>query len=64
MPLRVAVMDFRSASVPGVGVILTRSSGQEKIESSPLYGVTDRLWEVSDPVALLEAEERRLERAA
>lgn len=27
-------------------------------------GVTDRLWEVSDLVALLEAEERRLERAA
>jgi IS1 family transposase len=27
-------------------------------------GVTDRLWEVSDFVALIEAEERRLERAA
>ena len=27
-------------------------------------GVTDRLWEVSDLVALWEAEERRLERAA
>lgn len=27
-------------------------------------GVTDRLWEVSDLVAILEAEERRLERAA
>ena len=27
-------------------------------------GVTDRLWEVSDLVALLEAEERGLERAA
>jgi hypothetical protein len=27
-------------------------------------GVTDRLWEVSDLVALLEASERRLERAA
>jgi hypothetical protein len=27
-------------------------------------GVTDRLWEVSDLVALIEAEERRLERAA
>ncbi len=26
-------------------------------------GVTDRLWEVSDLVALLEAEGRRLERA-
>jgi len=27
-------------------------------------GVTDRLWEVSDLVVLIEAEERRLERAA
>ena len=27
-------------------------------------GVTDRLWEVSDLVALLEASERGLERAA
>ena len=27
-------------------------------------GVTDRLWEVSDLVALIEAEERGLERAA
>jgi hypothetical protein len=27
-------------------------------------GVTDRLWEVSDLVALLEADERGLERAA
>src|ERR1035437_2294656 len=27
-------------------------------------GVTDRLWEVSDLVALLEADERELERAA
>jgi hypothetical protein len=27
-------------------------------------GVTDRLWEVSDFVALIEAEERRSERAA
>ena len=27
-------------------------------------GVTDRLWEVSDLVALLEASERELERAA
>jgi len=27
-------------------------------------GVTDRLWEVSDLVALWEAEERRFERAA
>jgi len=27
-------------------------------------GVTNRLWEVSDLVALWEAEERRLERAA
>jgi hypothetical protein len=27
-------------------------------------GVTDRLWEVSDLVALWEAEERREERAA
>jgi hypothetical protein len=27
-------------------------------------GVTDRLWEVSDLVALIEAEERELERAA
>jgi hypothetical protein len=27
-------------------------------------GVTDRLWEVSDLVALLEVEERGLERAA
>ncbi len=27
-------------------------------------GVTDRLWELSDLVALLEAEERGLERAA
>ena len=27
-------------------------------------GVTDRLWEVSDLVALLETDERRLERAA
>jgi hypothetical protein len=27
-------------------------------------GVTDRLWEVSDPVGLLEADERGLERAA
>ena len=27
-------------------------------------GVTDRLWDVSDLVVLLEPEERRLERAA
>jgi len=27
-------------------------------------GVTDRLWEVSDLVAMLEADERGLERAA
>src|SRR5437879_6272021 len=27
-------------------------------------GITDRLWEVSDLVTLLEADERRLERAA
>jgi len=27
-------------------------------------GVTDRLWDVSDLVALLEADEQRLERAA
>jgi hypothetical protein len=27
-------------------------------------GVTDRLWEVFDLVALIEAEERRLETAA
>jgi hypothetical protein len=27
-------------------------------------GVTDRLWEVSDLVALVEASERRLKRAA
>jgi hypothetical protein len=27
-------------------------------------GVTDRLWEVSDLVALIESEERGLERAA
>ena len=27
-------------------------------------GVTDRLWEVSDLVGLIEAEERGLERAA
>jgi hypothetical protein len=27
-------------------------------------GVTDRLWEVSDLIALIEAEERGLERAA
>jgi len=27
-------------------------------------GVTDRLWEVSDLVAMLESDERRVERAA
>jgi hypothetical protein len=27
-------------------------------------GVTDRLWEVSDLIAMLEADERGLERAA
>ncbi len=32
--------------------------------SAMAAGVTDRVWEVSDLVALLEAEERGMERAA
>ncbi len=34
-----------------------------RVTSATAAGVTDRLWEVSDLVALLEAEERGLERA-
>ena len=35
-----------------------------KVTPAMAAGVTDRLWEVSDLVALLEADERGLERAA
>ena len=35
-----------------------------RVTSAMAAGVTDRLWEVSDLVVLLEAEERGLERAA
>jgi hypothetical protein len=35
-----------------------------RVTTAMAAGVTDRLWEVSDLVALLEAEEAGLERAA
>jgi hypothetical protein len=35
-----------------------------RVTPAMAVGVTDRLWEVSDLVAPLEADERRLERAA
>jgi len=38
--------------------------GTLRCASAMAAGVTDRLWEVSDLVALLEADERGLERAA
>ena len=39
---------------------------EEELRCTPAMaaGVTDRLWEVSDLVVLLEADERGLERAA
>ena len=40
------------------------SRGQGRMSPAMAAGVTDRLWEVSDLVALLEADERGLERAA
>ena len=38
-----------------------RIHGSLRITPAKAAGVTDRLWEVSDLVALLEAEERGLE---
>jgi hypothetical protein len=38
--------------------------GKDQGEEERRYSVTDRLFEVSDLVALLEAEERESERAA
>jgi hypothetical protein len=37
---------------------------QLRVTPAIAAGVTDRSWEVSDLVALIEAEERALERAA
>ena len=41
-----------------------RSPGPLRRTPAMADGVTDRVWEVSDLVALLEADERGLERAA
>jgi hypothetical protein len=38
--------------------------GTLRVSPAISAGVTDRLWEVSDLVALLKTDERRLERAA
>jgi hypothetical protein len=42
----------------------TKIHGRLRITPAMAAGVTDRLWEVSDLVALVEASERGLERAA
>ena len=43
---------------------LVKIHGTLRTTPAMAAGVTDRLWEVSDLVALLEASERGLERAA
>ena len=41
-----------------------RIRGTLRVTPAMAAGVTDRLWEVSDLLAMLEADERGLERAA
>jgi hypothetical protein len=55
---RDSVVTF-SAAVPAFKVHRTL-----RVTPAMAAGVTDRLWKVSDWVALIEAEERGLERAA
>jgi hypothetical protein len=43
---------------------LVKIHGTLRVTPAMAAGVTNRLWEVSDLVALLEASERGLERAA